>query len=151
MVAVDEGRAQAIVETAIRERERLHNGHSRRSALVTLTVPGGIGLLPALLIAGGSPGAAPTCDGRTTEHTRRFDRMSVRQHPFPLSRLFWSSHRSLLNTGIGLGGNLAGAGPVGAMTAAAGAGQVIDAKPRLVTTSDVRIKAMALTRIGGKA
>lgn len=65
MAAVDEAEAQGIVETAMRGRARLHSGRSRRSALVTLAVLGGTGLLLAVLAAGGGPDAAPTCDGRT--------------------------------------------------------------------------------------
>jgi hypothetical protein len=64
VVAMDKDKTQAMVNKARCERERLRTGRSRVTALVTLAVLGGIGLLLALAI-GGDSNAAPTCDDET--------------------------------------------------------------------------------------
>ncbi|MER5360073.1 hypothetical protein [Streptomyces sp. NPDC002785] len=64
MEALDRNKTQALVEKAKGERERLGNGRSRVSALVTLAVVGGIALLLALAV-GGDPNEAPSCDDKT--------------------------------------------------------------------------------------
>ncbi|MFD7091031.1 hypothetical protein ACFV94_24990 [Streptomyces sp. NPDC059896] len=64
MVALGGDMTNALIDKARAERERRRSGRSRMSALVTLAVVGGIGLLLALTV-GGDPDEAPTCDDKT--------------------------------------------------------------------------------------
>jgi hypothetical protein len=65
MAAQDNIRASAVIQKAIRQRQRLESGQSRILALLTLPLVGGFGLLLALVLTAGNPNAAPTCNGQT--------------------------------------------------------------------------------------
>jgi ribosomal protein L32 len=53
-----------VINTAIAERQRLDSGRSQLSAVVTLLVLAGVGVLLALTIGAAHSNGVPTCDGR---------------------------------------------------------------------------------------
>ncbi|MFE5588296.1 hypothetical protein [Kitasatospora sp. NPDC056531] len=57
--------AHAVIDTAVKERTRLHNGRSRTTALVVLGFLAAFGLFLALVVGKSDPTSAPTCDGKT--------------------------------------------------------------------------------------
>ncbi|MFH9347644.1 hypothetical protein [Kitasatospora sp. NPDC017646] len=57
--------AHAVIETAVKERTRLHTGRSRTTAIVVLVLLAGLGLFLALVVGKTDPTSAPTCDGKT--------------------------------------------------------------------------------------
>ncbi len=65
MAAQTSPSASAVIQQAVSQRQRLQSGQSRMLALLTLTLMAGLGLVSALLLARGSPNAAPTCNGQT--------------------------------------------------------------------------------------
>ncbi|MDH6705678.1 hypothetical protein P3T27_002400 [Kitasatospora sp. MAA19] len=70
MAADGSNMTHAVIETAVKERNRLHTGRSRITALVVLGFLGAIGLFLALVVGKADANTAPTCDGRTmTRHS----------------------------------------------------------------------------------
>jgi len=58
------GSPQALINTAIAQRQRLSSGRSQATAVITLLVLAGIGLLLALVVGSVHAGGVPTCDGK---------------------------------------------------------------------------------------
>ncbi|KJS59491.1 hypothetical protein [Streptomyces rubellomurinus] len=67
--SADGNMSQTVIDTAVKERERLHTGRSRTSTMVVLGLLAAAGLFAALVLGKADPNTPPDCDGHTMTHT----------------------------------------------------------------------------------
>jgi len=69
MVVTHGDKSQAIIDTAIKQRERLRSGRSQTAAVLTLLGLASVGLLLALVVGSAHANGVPTCNSQPMSQT----------------------------------------------------------------------------------